>query len=521
MVESLVDTSTTAENLNQQHTHIQTLIQNFETAISQLSETDRSNNNDLISELRVKMESMRLVVQNAYENKLIYDEGENTVSNETNWNDISHEHFINSIDVTDHGEKMDIVDESNETLSPTADCPIESKDGEKLLQSKKKEASSEMLSETVDQSGNDQQSKENDKSKENISRDNLSNALTAAMNNTDGFTYTSLIMYSTAVNELKSIKSLPEQATSANIRELRNFISAFVTLCQEMRIGFHYLEPMLLTQIIDAFNASLHSNWKFFMQRNKASIATMREFLATQEEMASEDWERSGRLVMSRAIRAAQQQLRSTPPIGKTTNGAKTTQESKVHQKAPVEKNPFEKSNEERKSRETSKSTYAKVVSDQAQPGCSNWEIPSRPPVVSTGQPRTPRPSSMDTLRKNDRERISESSDSKKSEKKKGAKAKEKKQKAWVCLGCKKSGHPLFFCKRFLSLPFNERWRLVKEKGICQLCLCEQHSIMECQDGDCGQCSEPHNSTLCAISIEKKKNGPKEPKRKDDENWED
>lgn len=64
------------------------------------------------------------------------------------------------------------------------------------------------------------------------------------------------------------------------------------------------------------------------------------------------------------------------------------------------------------------------------------------------------------------------------------------------CMGCYQTGHLLYKCQEFLSLSLDERWKIVRGKNICSICLNGVHSLLKCTGGPCSA-AQPHNSTLC------------------------
>lgn len=87
---------------------------------------------------------------------------------------------------------------------------------------------------------------------------------------------------------------------------MRNFSTQFLALCQHLKIDILFLEAVLISSIIATFNDLVFSNWQYHMRTNRASLGNIREFLAAQEEMATDEWMQGGSLALNEAIRSAQ-----------------------------------------------------------------------------------------------------------------------------------------------------------------------------------------------------------------------
>lgn len=67
-----------------------------------------------------------------------------------------------------------------------------------------------------------------------------------------------------------------------------------------------------------------------------------------------------------------------------------------------------------------------------------------------------------------------------------------------ACQFCKRSGHRMPICPKFVALRLSLRRRIARERRLCYYCL-ERHFQRECpQPRPCGQCGGAHHLTLCA-----------------------
>lgn len=453
MIESLAQTDGSLIDLQGQVNQIEKLIQQFEAKVENLASEDQHAHSALIEELRAKLEGYRWGMHeavSAIEDHLITGKGEKMKNREI-WDELIGDNFFadESMDLDNPSEGMSQAPTQNGEFSETKQV-----DEEKA--SEPQVNPHELLN------------NENNNVNMNIQPNIVNAALAAAVNNDEGFSYTTMVMYSTALNELVNIEKVKTPVNAASFRNLRNFIRQFIILCKEMHINFSFLEPVLLTHIIASFDDATFANWKYFMLTHRASTKTMREFLATQEEMAGDKWMSQGREILARAVMAAQK-------VAKGTNGNLS---------------------------EMKKGEIRERSVNEEGAGCSHWassEMPQR------------KAQSLQTTPKVKYSAPSSESGSVK-ENAIGKRAKEKKPKM-KCMGCD-GPHPLFFCEKYLSLPLSKRLEFVEKRKICPLCLIASHDIMECPDRVCGQCKQPHNSTLCEKSIERKKLPPKENHRK-------
>lgn len=156
-----------------------------------------------------------------------------------------------------------------------------------------------------------------------------------------------------------------------------------------------------------------------------------------QVELVGDKWYRESRFILASASKAARLQIHKQNEIEKGGNAKNSTNM--------------------RGTKET--------------PGCSHWAVPQ--PVANRSSAH------------------SNDSDPGTKQTKTIAKRSEKKGKGYTCFHCK-GKHPLFFCPRYLSKTLEHRWDYIKKEGICQLCLLERHSPMECTHGCCRKCEVGH-----------------------------
>lgn len=483
----LIDTEGDMVTLNHHNDELLNLIGNFRQAIAGLPPVDRATNENVIEQLCARVEALRIKMEQAIEQELLLEKEEDkskcSVNEATNWHDISEEHSIRQ--VFSLPSEIDMELDENETamqvskgevVESNVNLPIE--EGTATGESGNAEATA-----TANEL-------ENNQLIASPSAPLASEAVANAIADSVGFSYHDLVMYNAAVNELIGIQEMPEVAQATHFRDLRNFISRFVQMCTRFKIGVHHIEPMLIAGVIAAFNSETFSMWKAQMIRGRATLRSVREFLAQQEEVASDRWFRESRFVLTKAIKSAQSMVQANKPPGAVL--------------VPMIETKGQPN-----------STSESMVNGGDQAGCSHWHnqaIANREnsssraimPQVSGNHTPVPEPGSQ-AQRKGEA--------TAKRDKKKG----DKKAKNWICLGCK-GNHPLYFCKRYLSLTLRQRLEFVTKHQICPICLVNRHSVMECADRNCGQCDEPHNSTLCEISIGNKQ---RRERHESDENWED
>ena len=73
-------------------------------------------------------------------------------------------------------------------------------------------------------------------------------------------------------------------------------------------------------------------------------------------------------------------------------------------------------------------------------------------------------------------------------------------QKILKCKVCNKA-HPLFRCEKFRKLSVNERYKVVKEAGLCKNCMREADNH-DCKFRGCLVCNKKHNTMLHNTNIE-------------------
>lgn len=493
-MESVAQLEGNTVDLTERLEQLRTMSGEFEREIQNLSEESQNENSHLIEDLRLKMITLKLSMETAVEkaNEELLDYDEMVINSETNWNEASNAHFLTSetpmeVTIADQGEATSEITGGPPPLIAVqrlAPGQVQQSSGlphEDNKCEKKVDSFGQLCGELL---GNDQ----------NGATRSIESETTTVPTTPMAFTYQSLIMYNAALTELRLIKPLPPQANAAAIRQLRRSITEFIDLCTDIQIGISYIEPVLLAAIIATFNDEVFANWRGHMiATNRMTIGGMREFLATQEEILNDEWMRQGRSILSNAIQAAQKM------IAKNRDKNESDESSRYALKKRASEPPLR--------------SYADMLKNQQTPvNAGHFEAPVSSIDSSQSSSRTSmasRPQSRAGSVYRKKRSNSQVSDGKKT----GTKPKEKKQKEWICLGCQKD-HPLFFCPRFLSLPLHKREEYVANNNICPLCLINRHSVMDCTDGDCENCEEPHNSTLCAVSIEKKKNPRDKDKRK-------
>lgn len=77
------------------------------------------------------------------------------------------------------------------------------------------------------------------------------------------------------------------------------------------------------------------------------------------------------------------------------------------------------------------------------------------------------------------------------------------------CFCCNEDNHHLSFCKKFKSLPTDERWSLITTKKICFSCLLPNHNIKTCKKRKTcgiGGCNKPHHELLHKDPISRQDN---------------
>lgn len=492
-MELITDPNATFEVLQRQNDEMKNLIKQFSEKIAMLSENDREANKEVIEQLTHRVVTLRATLENAMERVLLLEknvENGKEITENTNWYEISNDHETNFTD-----DRMDVEGENAQVSRQ------ETVETDQTVESLVKPAVEQVSSmANVNASERDQlKTSENSQCDQNVQNEkNRDDALTNALQNSGEFTYQSLIMYNAAFNELMKIEQVPDNAMPFHFRQLRDFITRYIHLCNEIRIGFAYVEPMLIANVISAFNSETFSNWKSQMIGKKASVKSIRAFLADQEEMTSDRWYKDSRFVMAQAIKKAQMVVNENPPSERTQSNQQPISEKVDESKI-----------------QPGTLSFATMLKTGNKPGCSHWGAPP----ASTGNPRpranpTPvRSRSSSASEPGTRPTTNVSKDTQKTNEKK-----EKKQKGFVCLDCKGS-HALYFCPRYLTKTLMQRAQYVKENNICPLCCLGRHSIMECSHGCCKNCEEPHNSTLCEISYNNKQKEKLAKKRGDQEDW--
>uniref|UniRef100_A0A8D8Q0I4 CCHC-type domain-containing protein n=1 Tax=Cacopsylla melanoneura TaxID=428564 RepID=A0A8D8Q0I4_9HEMI len=72
-----------------------------------------------------------------------------------------------------------------------------------------------------------------------------------------------------------------------------------------------------------------------------------------------------------------------------------------------------------------------------------------------------------------------------------------------LCTYCKKGGHSIQNCGEFSALLLQDRRKFVDRKGLCYICLSDQHISVYCKRGGCAVCKNKHNILLHRYQIGK------------------
>lgn len=499
VMESLTNTNVGLNELEQQRSKLEVMNREFEEKIGTMPIEEQVASAALISELRVKVAAMRTSMADTLENRLIYGDLTGTAHEQAS-RDLSRDEILNNSYLYTHLPDGLLGDEILEKtdlhvlqgdLSSRHENDIEMKDDSENSNHQSNEV--KVADETSVQTseigkacefvkGNDDvavnTTKRNEKidsaternltvqSDQNkgteIELKSTSDILANAANTEGGFSYSSIVMYITALNELQLVERMPSPVTVNYLKGIRDFVTKFVVLCKELHLNFQQLEPVMISKVVASFNSDVMKNWEYFMITHRASLKTIREFLATQQEMADDTRLNKSREMLAKAIRSAQ-----------------AISKPKGIQAVP-------------KSRECSRDRTMTIVKSPYDGACRD------PTSGAVSKVKSFQPGSGRMMKENS----------------KGAKGKEKQQRSYVCLGCEKD-HPLFYCPRYLSKSLEDRVEYLEKANICKLCLLERHDIMICPDRDCKNCwGQPHNSTICPISYAKKRLPPKGDGRK-------
>lgn len=316
-------------------------------------------------------------------------------------------------------------------------------------------------------------------------------AIADALNAHREFSYQSLVTYNSLMNELFSLEQMPTPAGPTHYRALREFISRFLILCYQHKVGLVYLEPLLIANVVAAFNHETFCSWRSQVIQAPATLASIRAFLATQEELAGDQLYATNRLTLARAVRNAQQEVRQGQ---QSANQVPVKLSEQVDKKYYLPKNKAEVE-------QMKKASCAQVArNNDAGEGPSDWQ----PPVnrnISPYQRANVQPGSVSGGNQGASAKASKKDD---------------KKRAFKCFSCG-GAHQLYYCPRFDHSTMEQRWDFVRANRICPLCLLEQHSLLECHVGHCKNCKKnnAHNSMLCGVSYQRKKQQP--PPKKDDD----
>lgn len=64
------------------------------------------------------------------------------------------------------------------------------------------------------------------------------------------------------------------------------------------------------------------------------------------------------------------------------------------------------------------------------------------------------------------------------------------------CSVCNDKYHRIYYCPKFLQLPYEEKMKIVKQLNLCTNCLRQGHNISECYAAHCSTCNKKHNTLL-------------------------
>lgn len=488
-VQALANTEGPYEELAQRERIINELLVEFEREVTEMSQEQQALHRDLILSLRLTMEQFRVELKNAMESNLMGEDWGTMCQGSENVNDpiLSDDDAVMPEQegaVGGDTENVPTVQNVNENVNEIANRDQNVNKNENQIQTvNTKIGSVESRDDSQEEQMEIEENASGAKPLEKIEQqpvasdaNSVTSAIVSAMNE-DGFSYTALIMFNTALTEIQALSPMPEGATARDFRRMRNFIQRFLILCKEMGINFAYLLPIMLARVVACFDKNTFNNWQFFMMRNTATLRSMREFLAMQEEIKGDDWMKEGREKLAKAVSLAQEK-----------QNQKRDSERKISSGSA---NP---------SRESEKKfSYAQTL--QNQQGCSTWNSetgvktptnqvkPKVPANTNIASENTSQNSTAQPGRERDRSKNRDS----------------KREGDWKCPLCN-GKHALFYCVKYLSKTLERRWEFVQDKGICPLCLQGYHDVLECTDKRCQHCDgDAHNSTLCEVSIAKKK----------------
>lgn len=489
------------------------LTQEFDAKVAQMPTDDEE-----VNKLRAKMDALQIVAENVILELIPEinqpENGEQFLNENSNWHDITESDRLSYHEILGAPENMEVAaasasDPGSDKLAVLV-AANEIADGENQaealpqvengLEQPNAQGSAETVNDASMQVDEPAEANENataenrngqvnvpqvgDRSQPQVQRtvsEAANEALASAVCTT--FSYQSLVKFNHAINRLENLQVMPERAMGAHFRNLRNFITRFLALCQTLRIDIRFLEAVLISHVVATFNEMVFSNWKFSMRTHGASLTSIREFLTVQEEIATDEWMQESRLVLNSAVRAAQRMI-NDPAVPVASEPGKP---------APPFKIPLLNKRENAKpaGENQGQSSYAKVAGEGEQPGCSHWS--------GGAWPKTTTPSSGNQTRNRDSS-VDSGKGGKSADKKKGSDKKHNEKRCFYCGG----KHLLFYCPQYISLSLRDRMNYIKDNLICPLCLQAHHDVSECTDGICTNCEEPHNSTLCPISIRKK-----------------
>lgn len=122
-----------------------------------------------------------------------------------------------------------------------------------------------------------------------------SDVMVNGMGASSEFSYSTFLRYNAMFTELLRLQPM-------HFRQLREFIPCFVRSYGDNRTAMLFIEPMLITNVIAALDSETFGIWKNEMVGKRASLRSIREFLARREELASDHWFRSSRFTLAAAV---------------------------------------------------------------------------------------------------------------------------------------------------------------------------------------------------------------------------
>lgn len=327
------------------------------------------------------------------------------------------------------------------------------------------------------------------------------------------YSYQMLKNYDLMAKKLQNVPKVTTPATAKQFQNLNTFLGQCVIFSNQNHMKWSSLEPMVMSQVVMSLPPLMKQNWAI-QTAVGGTFLHLRAFMSNWETLT-----RQGFIAeIEDDVKQPLKQNEPTTPVleqsqqseTKVTKSEPPNQQTYAQMAAkslgaiPKVKKPNDDWDESTfsppKSTRRANSTHTEVSNwADGQSASSHCYDSDNRPQERRSNPRF-QPSHMQSPmndKHNKRGGNFQAPGAKKA--REDSASTNTKPMGMMCLGCLSNDHVLFKCQSYLELSLPDRWNVVRNKGICPLCLIDYHKVILCPKQPCKRCHPPkqHNSTLC------------------------